>query len=158
MPAVAASHERKHTGGLSLHILLAEDNPINQRVATRILEKEGHRVQIAESGFEAVAAEERAAAGPPAERFDLILMDVQMPGMDGLEATRAIRQREREHTSGFHIPIIAMTAHARPEDRIECLECGMDDYISKPIDARTLLLLIERRTSLATTLVGTLEK
>ena len=108
----------------SLRVLLAEDNPVNQTLAMRILEKLGHKVEIVNNGKEAV---ERAEA----EQFDLILMDVQMPGMDGLEATTAIRAAEAD--SGKHVPIVAMTAHAMKGDREMCLSAGMDAYLSKPI-------------------------
>jgi signal transduction histidine kinase/DNA-binding response OmpR family regulator len=118
-----------------LRILLAEDNEVNRHVAIRILEKEGHHVVSAEDGRMTLAA-------LSAQTFDLVLMDVQMPQMDGLEATRAIR--EREQLTSAHIPIIAMTAHAMSGDRERCLEAGMDDYISKPIDARALLSLLEK--------------
>ena len=105
-------------------ILLAEDNPVNQRLASRLLEKHGHRVTCAASGREVLAALDQ-------ERFDLILMDVQMPGMDGLEATAAIRRREK--VTGERVPIIAMTARAMAGDRQECLAAGMDAYVSNPI-------------------------
>ena len=110
-------------------ILVVEDNPVNQMLALRLLEKQGHAVTIAGTGLEAVA---RAAAGG----FDVILMDVQMPGMDGLQATVAIR--EAEAGSGVHVPILAMTAHAMSGDRDRCLAAGMDGYLSKPICPRTL--------------------
>lgn len=117
------------------NILLAEDNVINQRVATRILEKRGHTVVAVSNGQEAVQSLE-------CEKFDLVLMDVQMPEMDGLEATAAIRRTERR--TGSHVPIIAMTAHAMKGDRERCLEAGMDDYVSKPVDAQQLFAVIER--------------
>jgi signal transduction histidine kinase/DNA-binding response OmpR family regulator len=113
-----------------LRILLAEDNPINQRVATRLLEKEGHLVSLAPNGSEALV---RLREGT----FDLVLMDVQMPEMDGTEVAREVRRWER--STSAHIPIIAMTAHALPEDREKCLASGMDSYISKPIDVKLLL-------------------
>ena len=108
----------------SLMVLLAEDNPVNQKLVTTLLEKRGHRVVLAGNGREAVAALE-------AGTFDLVLMDMQMPEMDGLEATRLIRAREA--SVGGHIPIIAMTANAMAGDRERCLEAGMDAYVSKPI-------------------------
>ncbi len=118
-----------------LRILLTEDNLINQRVASTLLQREGHEVFIANNGVEALRAfEERP--------FDLILMDIQMPQMDGIEATGAIRRREK--TSGGHIPIIAMTAHAMADDRERCLAAGMDSYVSKPIDIHRLLETIEQ--------------
>lgn len=127
-----------------LHILLVEDNVINQRVAVGILEKWGHAVVVASSGKEALAALER-------DTFALILMDVQMPEMDGFEATRAIREREdsvqltpnTQHPAPLHIPIVAMTAHAMKGDRERCLEAGMDAYISKPLQAQELFGIIE---------------
>jgi signal transduction histidine kinase/CheY-like chemotaxis protein len=118
-----------------LRILLAEDNLVNQRVGQIILEKAGNRVFVASSGFEALEAF-------GCERFDLILMDVQMPGMDGFEATSAIRKREHEG-GGERIPIIALTAHAMAGDREKCLKAGMDGYLRKPIDAGELLDTIE---------------
>ncbi|QXD16610.1 response regulator [Rhodocaloribacter litoris] len=118
----------------SLHILLAEDNPVNQKVAVHILEKEGHRVTVAANGHEAVAAWER-------DTFDLVLMDVQMPEMNGFEAAAAIRAREDGHAR--RTPIIALTARAMQGDREACLEAGMDGYLSKPIQ------LGELRTTLA---------
>jgi PAS domain S-box-containing protein len=108
----------------SLRVLLAEDNPVNQTLAMRILERLGHKAQVANNGKEAL---ERAQE----EEFDVILMDVQMPEMDGLEATMAIR--EAEAGSRKHVPIVAMTAHAMKGDREKCLDAGMDGYLSKPI-------------------------
>jgi CheY-like chemotaxis protein len=116
-----------------LRILLAEDNRVNQRVGVALLTKRGHSVEVAANGREAVAA---AEAGP----FDLVLMDVQMPEMDGLEATRRIRERERE--TGRHLPIIALTAHAMKGDRERCLDAGMDEYVTKPLQAEPLLRTI----------------
>ena len=116
-------------------ILLAEDNPTNRILALRILERRGHTVTVAENGKEAVDALERV-------EVDLVLMDVQMPVMGGFEATKAIR--EREQATGRHLPIIAMTAHAMKGDRERCIEVGMDEYISKPIDSTRLLELIDR--------------
>jgi signal transduction histidine kinase/CheY-like chemotaxis protein len=121
--------------GRHLRILLAEDNVVNQRVAVRVLEKRGHWVVIAENGVEALQA-------LACQRFDLALMDVQMPEMDGLEATRRIRAMEEQ--TGQHLPIVAMTAHAMKGDRERCLQAGMDDYIAKPIDAKKLAALVER--------------
>jgi PAS domain S-box-containing protein len=116
------------------HILLAEDNLVNQKVACRVLEKLGYRVDVAADGQAAVDA---WASG----RYHLILMDCQMPVMDGYEATRQIRARE---TNGAHIPIIALTAHAMKGADLECSEAGMDDYVSKPIDRDQLNSKIER--------------
>ncbi len=121
--------------GTRLRILLAEDNAVNQKIASRLLEKQGHHVTIATDGREALAALDR-------ERFDVVLMDVQMPEMDGFEATAAIRAKERD--SGRRLPVIAMTAHAMQGDRERCLAGGMDDYIAKPIGARALIELLEK--------------
>ncbi len=107
---------------------------MNRRLATALLTKYGHTVSVAINGLEAVSAFET-------EQFDLILMDVQMPLMSGLEATEAIRAKEQ--STGGHIPIIALTAHAMHEDRQRCLLAGMDEYVSKPIKLRTLLAAIE---------------
>jgi CheY-like chemotaxis protein/HPt (histidine-containing phosphotransfer) domain-containing protein len=115
-------------------VLLAEDNPVNQRLAVRVLEKWGHRVTVAGNGRKALEALER-------EVFDLIVMDVQMPEMSGYEAVEAIREREMQ--SGAHIPIIAMTAHAMEGDRDKCLLAGMDHYVTKPIDQKRLFEAVE---------------
>ncbi|MGH9669335.1 MAG: response regulator [Terriglobales bacterium] len=120
--------------GRRLHILVAEDNAVNQRLVRRLLEKQGHRVAVASNGREAVAEARR-------HRFDLILMDVQMPEMGGFEATAAIR--EREQNTGNRVPIVAMTAHARPEDRERCLRAGMDAYVPKPIRTEELMQAVE---------------
>jgi two-component system sensor histidine kinase/response regulator len=116
-----------------LDILLAEDNLVNQTLAVRLLEKEGHRVTVATNGSEAVLMSQNRS-------FDLVLMDVQMPVMDGFEATSLIRQREV--LSGSHLPIVAMTAHAMKGDRERCLAAGMDGYVSKPIRTSELLAAI----------------
>jgi len=115
-------------------ILLAEDNAVNQRLAIRLLEKQGHRVTVASDGREVLSAIDR-------EEFDIVLMDIQMPEIDGLETTAAIRKQEQ--SSGRHMPIIAMTAHAMRGDRERCLAAGMDGYISKPIVSTELLESIE---------------
>ena len=125
-----------------LRILLAEDNVVNQRLAMRMLEKQGHTVVVAGDGVLALAALERG-------RFDVVLMDVQMPFMDGVETTAAIRKGER--TSGQHIPIIAMTAHAMSGDRERFLASGMDGYVSKPVQSEELFSAIENVLSLAAT-------
>ena len=109
-----------------LNVLLAEDNKVNQTLATRMLEKQGHHVDLAINGKEAVMMSGNGT-------YDLILMDVQMPIMDGLDATRAIRNREQQQGIGKHVLIVAMTAHAMKGDRELCIEAGMDDYLSKPI-------------------------
>lgn len=122
--------EMKH----SVHILLAEDNPVNQKLAKIMLTKAGYQVEVANGGKEVV---EKYTKSP--DDFDLIFMDVQMPEMDGLEATKAIRQR------GFDtIPIVAMTAHAMKGDREMCLEAGMDDYITKPIKREFVFEVLEK--------------
>jgi len=118
----------------ALRVLVAEDNAVNQRLASRMLEKRGHRVTVTANGLEAVEA---LANG----NFDLILMDIQMPEMDGFEATAAIRTREKR--DGTHIPIIALTANAMKGDRERCLAAGMDGYLSKPIVPRELDELLE---------------
>ena len=116
-----------------LTLLLAEDNPVNQLLAIRVLEKQGHRVEAVANGQEAVEA---SAHG----RFDAVLMDVQMPLMDGLMATRRIREREK--LTGAHLPIIALTANAMDEDEGICAAAGMDAFLSKPIRAGELLALL----------------
>jgi CheY-like chemotaxis protein len=118
-----------------LRILVAEDNPVNQTLVVRLLEKKGHAVTIAETGRTTL---ERVKKEP----FDLILMDIQMPEIDGLEVTATIRQHEKM-SSGRHIPIIAMTAHAMVGDRDRCLHAGMDYYLSKPLDPKQLFAAIE---------------
>jgi CheY-like chemotaxis protein len=110
-------------------ILLAEDNVINQRLAARMLEKHGHTVMVVNNGQEALDALTR-------QSFDLVLMDVQMPEMDGFEATLLIREQEK--ATGRHLPILALTAHAMKGDRERCLAAGMDGYVAKPLQAREL--------------------
>jgi two-component system, sensor histidine kinase and response regulator len=117
-----------------LTVLLAEDNAVNQRLAVRLLEKRGHKVTVAGNGLEALAALKK-------ESFDLVFMDVQMPEMDGYEATAAIREEERD--SGRHQPVIALTAHAMKGDREKCLAAGMDGYLSKPIKPQELDEVLE---------------
>jgi two-component system, sensor histidine kinase and response regulator len=119
--------------GTALHILLAEDNQVNQRVAVRMLEKEGHTVSTVANGIEAVKACQ-------ASDFDLILMDIQMPEMDGLEATARIRALQQ--LGGKHVPIVAMTAHAMQADRDRCLRGGMDGYITKPVNRKNLIEIV----------------
>jgi signal transduction histidine kinase/ligand-binding sensor domain-containing protein/CheY-like chemotaxis protein len=118
-----------------LRILLAEDNLVNQRLTVRMLEKMGHQVIVAQTGEDALNA-------LAAQKFDLVLMDVQMPEMDGFAATREIRKREQG--SQERVPVIAMTAHAMKGDRESCLEAGMDDYLAKPINREELQHVIER--------------
>ena len=122
------------TASKSKSILLAEDSLINQKLAVGLLERWGHRVTVANNGVEAVRLTGE-------RQFDLVLMDVAMPELDGLEASRQIRQRESE--SGGHLPIIAMTAHAMKGDRELCLTAGMDGYLMKPIRAEQLFRQIE---------------
>jgi len=116
-------------------VLLAEDNVVNQTLAVRLLEKRGYYVKVAGDGRGAVDALETG-------QFDIILMDIQMPGMDGFEATAAIRAKEK--INGGHIPIIALTAHALKGDEEECISSGMDGYVSKPIHAVALVSMIEK--------------
>ena len=118
-----------------LTLLVAEDNAVNQKLITRMLEKWGHSVTLVENGARAV---DEWASG----EFDMVLMDVQMPEMDGLAATAEIRKRERE--TGAHVPIVAMTARAMEGDRESCLEAGMDGYVSKPIRSATLVEEMDR--------------
>jgi signal transduction histidine kinase/CheY-like chemotaxis protein len=135
----------RHTmreGRTSLRILLAEDNVVNQRVAMRLLEKQGHHVTLAGNGQEAVEAWSEAERVNP---FDLVFMDVQMPVRDGFQATAAIRQEEQG--TGRHVQIVAMTAHAMQGDRERCLAAGMDGYLSKPVVLKDLLELLARRAA-----------
>ena len=118
-----------------MEILLAEDGKVNQLVAVRLLERRGHNVSVVENGQEALHAVESG-------KYDLVLMDIQMPIMSGYEASRAIREKEEDGRDP--IPIVAMTAHAMPGDREECLEAGMDDYVSKPIESDELYEVVER--------------
>jgi len=131
-PEKTASHEIQASEP-ALRILLAEDNAVNRRLAVHLLEKAGHTVAVAENGSQALAMVQ-------SQRFDVVLMDVQMPEMDGFEATTAIRAFELQTHS--HIPIIAMTAHAMKGDRERCLQAGMDGYIAKPINRKELLAII----------------
>jgi CheY-like chemotaxis protein len=134
-PAAMAPASKGDAGSLRpLRVLVAEDNVVNQTVAKRMLEKRGYRVTLSADGAAAVAAFET-------EPFDIVLMDVQMPVMDGLEATRAIRARERGGAT--RVPIIAMTANAMIDDRKTCLQAGMDGYVSKPVSAEQLTAAIE---------------
>ena len=113
-----------------LRILVADDNKVNQRVTSALLERQGHRVQVVGNGEDALAALEQEQA------FDLVLMDVQMPGMDGLQATASLRQREA--SAGPRVPVIALTAHAMQGDRERCLAAGMDGYVTKPVSSASL--------------------
>ena len=118
-----------------LHILLADDNPVNRTLAVRLLEKRGHTVVTAANGRDALQEAER-------DNFDLVLMDVQMPEMDGFEATATLRNQEK--TTGKHLPVIAMTAYAMQGDRERCVAAGMDGYVVKPVDVAGLFVTIER--------------
>jgi signal transduction histidine kinase/DNA-binding response OmpR family regulator len=130
MTQYGVREEMKHY----VQILLAEDNPVNQKLAEMMLTKAGYQVAVANDGCETL---EKYTMSP--EEFDLIFMDVQMPGMDGLEVTKAIREK------GFNkIPIVAMTAHAMKGDRKKCLDAGMDDYITKPIKRKTVFEILEK--------------
>ncbi len=126
---------REQRPAVAAAVLVAEDNEVNQKVAVKILEKLGYRVELAENGKEALAACAR-------RRYDAVLMDGQMPGMDGYEATRKIR--ERETRGGRRLPIIAMTASAMKGDREKCLESGMDDYVTKPVTPENLEAVLRK--------------
>jgi CheY-like chemotaxis protein len=125
--------------GPGLHVLVAEDNLVNQRLISRILEKMGHRVAVANDGKAVLRLLEQG-------QIDLIAMDMQMPNMDGLEATRAIRVREK--ITGKHVLIVAMTANAFEEDRRKCREAGMDGFVVKPISSQSIRQEIERVVAL----------
>ncbi len=134
-PTVLTRHSLREARR-KLRVLVAEDNAVNQELAVRLLEKQGHTVAVAANGRQALEALEKAAPCG----FDVVLMDVQMPEMDGFEATAAIRQKEK--ATGQHLPIVAMTAHALKGDRERCLAAGMDDYVAKPIQAKELLAAV----------------
>ena len=140
-PVLITRHSLRENSA-HLRILLVEDNKVNQVLAVRLLEKRGHTVSVAGNGKEALTVLE-------IQSFDLVFMDVQMPEMDGYQATAAIRGKEE--ISGNHLPIIAMTAHAMVGDRERCLAAGMDDYISKPIRPEELTELLGRYISVAFT-------
>jgi signal transduction histidine kinase/CheY-like chemotaxis protein len=133
-PAAAAARPAADGSG-SKRVLLAEDNPVNEKVAVGLLTRRGHHVTVVSNGLDAV---QRLAN----ESFDVVLMDLQMPGMGGLEATTRIRAHERD--SGRHTPIIAMTAHAMRGDRERCIAAGMDGYLSKPVDKNALYDAVEQ--------------
>jgi PAS domain S-box-containing protein len=141
VPSLVTRHSLRESQH-RLRILLAEDNAVNQLVALRLLEKHGHTVTVASNGKKALEALEK-------QSYDLILMDVQMPEMNGWEATEAIRKREK--TTGEHLPIVAMTAHAMKGDEEKCLAAGMDRYLTKPIRTQELLAVLDeigaRKTS-----------
>jgi len=131
-PPLVTRHTLREEGS-PLHILLAEDNLVNQKLVSRLLEKHGHNVVIAANGRQALERLQN-------EAFDLVLMDVQMPEVDGFEVTAAIRKKEVE--TGAHLPVIALTAHAMQGDKERCLAAGMDGYVSKPINVKELLEVI----------------
>jgi len=133
-PAAEPTSAGASNAGRSFHVLIAEDNPINRMVTQHQVRALGYRVAAVENGRQALQALEE-------QRFDLVLMDCQMPELDGYEATRRLRQRERK---GQHLPVIAVTAHTAPEDRERCLAAGMDDYIAKPYREETLAAALER--------------
>ena len=130
----AATAGHAATDGVPMRVLLAEDNPVNRTLAVRLLEREGYQVTVTSDGHEALAAFE-------SNTFEMALMDIQMPGIDGFEVTATIRRHEAKH--GGHLPIIAMTAHAMKGDAEQCLAAGMDGYVSKPIIASKLFEEIE---------------
>ncbi len=119
------------------HILLVEDNAINQTLVANLLRRNGHQVTVANDGLESVNLTATKA-------FDIILMDVQMPVMDGLQATRKIRERERK--SGGHTPVVALTANLLGDDVEDCRQAGMDNHLGKPVDIEVLLEVIQRYT------------
>jgi len=133
--AIAAPSPASAAPSRVLRVLLAEDNPINQKLGVRLIQKAGHQVELVSNGQEALNALEQ-------QPFDLVFMDVQMPVMDGLEATTRIREREKQ--SGGHLPIFALTAHALADDREKCLAAGMDGYLSKPLNVKEINSLLER--------------
>src|SRR5207249_9990958 len=133
--APQARRARPRPGAPKLAVLLVEDNSANRRLAQIVLARHGHAITAVDSGAAALEALQHG-------RFDLILMDVQMPGMDGIDTTRAIRQSERR--CGRRLPIIALTAHAMAGDRERCLDAGMDGYLVKPIHPTALLDAVER--------------
>ncbi len=139
VPADVVSTTESGATARAAHVLLVEDNAVNQRVATALLQRRGHHVSLAQNGIEALEALAALADG----RFDVILMDMQMPLMDGLEATREIRKREIA-AGVARTPIIAMTANAMQGDREICIEAGMDDYVSKPIKADLMYEALDR--------------
>jgi CheY-like chemotaxis protein len=139
-PSVAGKKESPGgaTGsGRPLRVLLAEDNPVSQRLIVRLLEKRGHTVMVSGTGLQALEALATYA-------YDAVLMDVEMPGLDGFEVTSRLRARER--TTGAHLPVIAMTAHALKGDREKCLAAGMDAYLTKPLSVDDLLATLNSVT------------
>jgi CheY-like chemotaxis protein len=145
--AKAASLQSDNNEIIALKILIAEDNQMNQRVMTRLLELLGHQPHVAKNGVEAVTALN-------SQNFDLILMDCHMPEMDGYEATRAIRELESQ--SGRHIPIIGLTAATMQQELDQCLAAGMDEYVTKPVPKDILQEKLQSyaRRMLSTTTYG----
>jgi len=139
-PAETAAPEGE-PAPVRLRILVVDDHDANRRLATTVLSRRGHKCVEATDGHQALAALQR-------EPFDVVLMDVQMPNMDGFEATRAIREKEK--TTGKHLPIIALTAHAMAGDRDKCLAAGMDSYLAKPLRPRELVSLVEHMVGATT--------
>ena len=138
-PSLVTRHTLSETRKLGLRLLLAEDNAINQKLAMVLLQKAGYSVDAVGDGAQAV---EKVKAN----QYSAVLMDVQMPELDGLEATQQIRDWEK--STGQHIPIIAMTAHAMAGDRERCLDAGMDDYVSKPLEPKVLFNALDRWTQI----------
>jgi CheY-like chemotaxis protein/HPt (histidine-containing phosphotransfer) domain-containing protein len=136
-PGLITRHVLAEQRKSNLRLLLAEDNPINQKVAVTVLQKAGYSVDAVDNGLDAFDKVKT-------NQYSAVLMDVQMPVMDGFEATQQIREWEQER--GIHIPIIAMTAHAMQGDRERCLEAGMDDYITKPLQPKVLFSALDRWT------------
>ncbi len=122
------------------NVLLVEDNPVNQKVAAGLLRQLGIEADIAADGLEGIQAYRR-------KTYDLIIMDCQMPRLDGWECTRAIRKLEAANGAGVHVPIVALTAQALPGDREKCLSSGMDDYLTKPVDADLFLRAVNAHLS-----------
>ena len=138
--ALAGQHEPDP--GAPLEILVAEDNAVNQKLVVRLLENRGCRVISASNGAQALAL-------LADKRVDLILMDVQMPAIDGIEATKAIRMQEKQ--TGGHVPIVALTAYAMSGDEARCLSAGMDGYLAKPVRNDELIRVVESFTGRSTT-------
>ena len=139
LPALAPTKDPPPENMSGVHVLLAEDSPVNQKVTVGLLERQGYQVTVAADGYEAVQYYRHHN-----EEFDLILMDIQMPQMDGFEATREIREWEERREAARRVPIIALTAHAMKGDRERMLREGMDDYMAKPIDSQELFELVDR--------------
>jgi CheY-like chemotaxis protein len=141
MRSIITKHSIAETSKKKLKILLSEDNPVNQKVALIHLRKFGYVADVANNGLEALAAVKK-------RHYDLVLMDVQMPEMDGLQAVRIIRDKS-SGVLNHHVPVIALTADATPENRSLCLESGMDDYLAKPVLPEELNRMIDRHLNKA---------